>query len=91
MEEFQDGSFGEINDSKILLKKLTEDIPKNIKSIHFGTRAQLEAIKKKAEANSKIEARLCNLEDVMNEISISRRGFIQLPTERQVELMRLRL
>ena len=49
MQEYNDGSFGDIKDSAELLKELADDLPEleKTKAIHFGTEEDLRDMKTK--------------------------------------------
>lgn len=72
MQEYQDGSFGEIQERESLIEKLAsskQELDKT-KAIHFGTKEELEEIREKDDTKFKMDVseRLSRLEQKMNQV-----------------------
>lgn len=70
MQEYNDGTFGEIKEDSKLLKELADDAPEleRTKAIHFGSRQELEAQKLSGTNAKQIKAKLDQLERKVNRI-----------------------
>lgn len=72
MQEYKNGTFGEIEEGSELLKKLADD-PEEMsrtKAVHFGTREQLEGQKMSGTNAKQIKSKLDQLERKLNLILI---------------------
>jgi len=78
MEEYRDGTFGEVELSQDIFKKLREEPNENLKAIHFGSVEELEKIKVEKHKENKfmremeiVQKKLHSLELRVNKISIN--------------------
>lgn len=72
MQEYRDGSFGEVKEGSELLKALADDAKElaRTKSIHFGTREELEDQKVTGTNAKQIKRKLDQLERKLNMILV---------------------
>lgn len=72
MQEYNDGSFGEIKEGSKLLKELSEDANEieRTRAIHFGSKEELEQMKIQGMNAKRITAKLEQLERKVNRIIV---------------------
>jgi hypothetical protein len=64
MQEFRDGSFGDIQPAYSLLARMqAEGIASNLKAVHFGSVKRLERIKERAALKAEKKERVRDLEE----------------------------
>lgn len=84
MQEFSDGSFGEIMPADDLVQEMfqrTAEEFANTKAIHFGTEEELEEVKKQKSA----EWRLKKLEEEVESLKPVKSSMILIPTDAQIK------
>jgi len=72
MQEYKDGTYGEIKEGSALLKSLADDTNEleKTKAIHFGTKQELEQQKMTSGNAKRIMSKLEQLERKINRIMI---------------------
>lgn len=72
MQEYRDGTFGDVQEGSDLLKKLASDEKElsRTKAVHFGERDELEAMKLNGTNAKQIKAKVDQLERKINRIMI---------------------
>ncbi len=72
MQEYRDGSFGDVQEGSDLLKRLADDEKElgRTKAVHFGEREELEAMKLSGTNAKQIKAKVDQLERKINRIMI---------------------